>query len=287
MGCRAVLVITGKSGVLHSAVPRWLDEGDNRGRILAIRRAQAHHGGEGALYLHAAARAMTPFGVKLRQLRAERGIALKDMAEALGVSAAYLSALEHGRRGRPTHAMVVAICAQLNIIWDEADELMRLARLSHPRVTVDTAGLSPAATELANLLAERIRNLPPDRTARILDIIKSVPASPPRSGGRGRRKERPIYRRHTRESGYPFRCSMDPRFRGGDDQRSERRAITLLDRARDLPSRCRPTYRRHRRARNACRSGRCRSPGLRRHIGIPTNCRRGPESRSRRCRASR
>jgi transcriptional regulator with XRE-family HTH domain len=90
---------------------------------------------------------MTPFGVKLRQLRQERGTTLKDMADQLGVSAAYLSALEHGRRGRPTHAMVVAICAQLNIIWDEADELMRLARLSHPRVTVDTAGLSPAATE--------------------------------------------------------------------------------------------------------------------------------------------
>jgi DNA-nicking Smr family endonuclease len=50
-GSRAVLVITGKSGVLHSAVPRWLNEGDNRGRILAIRRAHAQHGGEGALYL--------------------------------------------------------------------------------------------------------------------------------------------------------------------------------------------------------------------------------------------
>ena len=123
---------------------------------------------------------MTPFGVRLRQLRAERGIGLKEMADALGVSGAYLSALEHGRRGRPTHAMVVAICAQLNIIWDEADELMRLARISHPRVTVDTAGLSPAATELANLLAERIRNLPPERTERILQLIKSAPASPTR-----------------------------------------------------------------------------------------------------------
>ncbi len=50
-GSRAVLVITGKSGVLHGAVPRWLGEGDNRGRILAIRRAHAQHGGEGALYL--------------------------------------------------------------------------------------------------------------------------------------------------------------------------------------------------------------------------------------------
>lgn len=123
---------------------------------------------------------MTPFGVRLRQLRAERAISLKQMAEALGVSAAYLSALEHGRRGRPTHAIVVAICVQLNIIWDEADELHRLARLSHPRVTVDTAGLAPAATELANLLAERIRKLPPDRVERLLDLLKSAPMAPPK-----------------------------------------------------------------------------------------------------------
>jgi DNA-nicking Smr family endonuclease len=50
-GSRAVLVVTGKSGVLHGTVPRWLEEGENRGRITAIRRAHAQHGGEGALYL--------------------------------------------------------------------------------------------------------------------------------------------------------------------------------------------------------------------------------------------
>ena len=136
---------------------------------------------------------MTPFGVRLRQLRAERGISLKHMAEALGVSAAYLSALEHGRRGRPTHAMVVAICAQLNIIWDEADELVRLARLSHPRITVDTQGLSPDATEMANLLAERIRKLQPERVERILDILRAEPPQP-RVPGRRRRAPRALTR---------------------------------------------------------------------------------------------
>ena len=132
---------------------------------------------------------MTPFGVKLRQLRAERGMSLKEMAEALGVSAAYLSALEHGRRGRPAHPMVVAICAQLNIIWDDADELLRLARLSHPRITVDTAGLAPQATELANLLAERIRKLPPVEIDRMLAILKAAPGArrPPRRRRAGAR----------------------------------------------------------------------------------------------------
>ena len=122
---------------------------------------------------------MTPFGVKLRQIRAERGITLKQMAEALGVSPAYLSSLEHGRRGRPAHPMVVAICAQLNIIWDEADELLRLARLSHPRVTVDTQGLAAPATELANLLAERIRKLAPAEIERMLTILKAAPGAKP------------------------------------------------------------------------------------------------------------
>ncbi|HEY0523098.1 MAG TPA: helix-turn-helix domain-containing protein [Stellaceae bacterium] len=122
---------------------------------------------------------MTPFGARLRALRAERGLTLHALADALGVSPAYLSALEHGRRGRPTHALVVAICAQLNIIWDDADELVRLARLSHPRITVDTAGLSPKATELANLLAERIRKLPEATVDGMLDLLRSTPAAPP------------------------------------------------------------------------------------------------------------
>ncbi|HXS42126.1 MAG TPA: Smr/MutS family protein [Stellaceae bacterium] len=50
-GQRVVLVITGKSGVLFGAVPRWLGEGDNRARVLASARAQPGHGGQGALYI--------------------------------------------------------------------------------------------------------------------------------------------------------------------------------------------------------------------------------------------
>lgn len=102
---------------------------------------------------------MTPFGAKLRALRAERGVTLKAMAQELGVSATYLSALEHGRRGAPGWMLVQRIIAFFNIIWDEAEDLQRLAALSHPRVVIDTAGLDPAATELANRLAAQIHRL--------------------------------------------------------------------------------------------------------------------------------
>jgi len=102
---------------------------------------------------------MTPLGAKLRALRQSRGVSLKEMAKALNVSSAYLSALEHGKRGTPTWVLLQRIITYFNVIWDEAEELQRLAELSDPRVTVDTGGLAPEATELANRLAADIDKL--------------------------------------------------------------------------------------------------------------------------------
>jgi transcriptional regulator with XRE-family HTH domain len=118
---------------------------------------------------------VTPFGAKLRELRALRGVTLKRMAADLQLSPAYLSALEHGKRGRPSPVLVIQICQYFHRIWEDAEELERLAQLSHPRVTVDTSGLDPEATELANLLGERIRNLDPALVRRMLALLKGTP----------------------------------------------------------------------------------------------------------------
>ena len=113
---------------------------------------------------------MTPFGARLRALRKARGLSQKHMAEALGVSPAYLSALEHGHRGKPSWALVQKAIGYFNIIWDEADELERLAWSSDPRIVIDTAGLSPRATAAANLLAEAISGLGGDDLDEIIRI---------------------------------------------------------------------------------------------------------------------
>ena len=114
---------------------------------------------------------MTPFGAKLRELRRARSIKLKDLATSLGVSSAYLSALEHGKRGRPSWHLVQGVLAHFNLIWDEAEEIVRLARISHPRVTIDTSGLSPIATELANKLADHVSRLEQEEIRSILAIL--------------------------------------------------------------------------------------------------------------------
>ena len=116
---------------------------------------------------------MTPFGEHLRRLRRERGVSQKDMAAAIGLSAAYLSALEHGRRGQPTWVTVQKIIGYFNIIWDEAEELQRLAETSHPRAIIDTSGLSPRATELANLLAKQIGRLDEDELEQMIALLRT------------------------------------------------------------------------------------------------------------------
>ena len=56
-GRRCVLVITGRglgpngTGVLKSAVPRWLAEPELRRQVLATAAAQPRHGGAGAAYV--------------------------------------------------------------------------------------------------------------------------------------------------------------------------------------------------------------------------------------------
>jgi len=100
---------------------------------------------------------MTPFGARVRELRRERGLLLKDMAAHLGVSSAYLSALERGERGKPTWTLLQGVLHYFHIIWDEADELLRLADLSDPKVKLDASACDPQAVLLANRLARELR----------------------------------------------------------------------------------------------------------------------------------
>lgn len=122
---------------------------------------------------------MTPFGERLRALRAERGLTLREMADELGVSPTYLSALEHGRRGRPNWGFIQRVIQYFNVIWDDAEDLQRLADVSHPRVVIDTAGLSARATLLANRLARDVSTLTPDQIEALLAILRGEKPSGP------------------------------------------------------------------------------------------------------------
>ena len=99
---------------------------------------------------------MTPFGLKMREWRRQKSLTQQQQAEFLGVSKAYISALETGARGRPSSVVVDQICVWLGLIWDDAEELKRLASLSHPKPPIDVRNQTAEAVYLANLLAKRL-----------------------------------------------------------------------------------------------------------------------------------
>lgn len=123
---------------------------------------------------------MTPFGVRLRDIRRQRRITLAQMASDLGVSSAYLSALEHGRRGSPGPGLVMEICGYFGLIWDEAEALKRLASLSAPKVTLDTGGLAPRTTAFANRLALALPDLDDEAIAALDDLLVRLTPPPSR-----------------------------------------------------------------------------------------------------------
>lgn len=118
---------------------------------------------------------MTPFGELMRELRAERGVTQKEMAAQIGVSAAYLSALEHGHRGTVSFPMRQKIIAWANIIWDEAEALERIAELSDPRPVLDTTNASARTTLLANHLARRIGTMDDETVKAIFALLEPKP----------------------------------------------------------------------------------------------------------------
>ncbi|HYP63161.1 MAG TPA: helix-turn-helix transcriptional regulator [Acidocella sp.] len=131
---------------------------------------------------------MTPFGEKLRQLRQARGILQRDMAAALEISAPYLSALEHGRRGTPSAGLIHQICQYFGLIWDEADELKVLAKSSRPRLRLNAAGLTPAQTALANRLARELRHLDAQTVAAMQELLDAARSAQPASAPLSRKK---------------------------------------------------------------------------------------------------
>ncbi|MEO4043842.1 helix-turn-helix domain-containing protein [Hoeflea sp. CAU 1731] len=123
---------------------------------------------------------MTPFGQAIRDMRRKRSISQKTMAAAIGVTPAYVSALEHGHRGQPSWELVQRIIGYFNVIWDEAEELQKLAAISHPRIVVDTSGLSVDATRLANRLASDIGKLDESAIREMLCLLEAQSPDAPR-----------------------------------------------------------------------------------------------------------
>ncbi|HYD78945.1 MAG TPA: helix-turn-helix transcriptional regulator [Paucimonas sp.] len=113
---------------------------------------------------------MTPFGKYMRNLRLEKGLLLKDVADRLQVTSAYLSALEHGKKGIPSKEFVERIINGLALDAEAGKELKKAVRDSETEFTIP-AKVTPFAFETANAFARQLPSLSEIQLKRIKELL--------------------------------------------------------------------------------------------------------------------
>ncbi|MCU8017853.1 helix-turn-helix domain-containing protein [Shewanella sp. SM72] len=113
----------------------------------------------------------TAFGRYLRKLRIDHGMIMKDLAEVLKVSSAYLSALELGKK-TIAEKNIITIVEYFDLNSQEAQELRYSASISQPSVKIDLSGKTNEQRELAVSFARRYQEISPEEQQRLLELLR-------------------------------------------------------------------------------------------------------------------
>jgi transcriptional regulator with XRE-family HTH domain len=97
---------------------------------------------------------LTPYGKAIRKLRIERSMTLKEFADTLETTPAYLSAMEHGRKNIPSN-LVQRVAAALELDESDANSLRRAAANSKMSVRIEMARPSAEVSEFAQAFSRK------------------------------------------------------------------------------------------------------------------------------------
>lgn len=114
---------------------------------------------------------LTEFGKTLRKIRIDRNEILKDMAEKLGVTVSYLSAVENGKREVPdTWINDISYWYQLSEL--EKEMLRESAFNSKKKISLDLNNLNANQREAAITFAREFKELSPSEIDELLETFK-------------------------------------------------------------------------------------------------------------------
>lgn len=113
---------------------------------------------------------LTKFGKVLRKLRIDNGELLKDMAEKLDVTSAYLSAVENGKRNVPQD-WVSKITKIYSLNEEQSNELKNAAEESQLNIKVDLENLNREDRDLMIAFAREFKELNDEERNLIKNIL--------------------------------------------------------------------------------------------------------------------
>ncbi len=114
----------------------------------------------------------TRLGVLLRSIRMKADISLRRMASDLGISPAFLSAVENGKKKMPD-SWLSLIPETYGLSTDEIEEFKDVAYESFDTVAVNIANASVTNKKLAIRFARRFEDIDEKTSEELLSILES------------------------------------------------------------------------------------------------------------------
>lgn len=114
---------------------------------------------------------MTPFSDYLFQLRRNRGLRQRELADILGVEQTYLSALEAARKDPPSPEQVARFAMALELTEEEHADLLYAAQISKRKLELpeDT---NRAEYQLVHELVNNLGGLSDDQISVIRTVLR-------------------------------------------------------------------------------------------------------------------
>lgn len=114
---------------------------------------------------------VTQFGRYIRKLRIDHGMILKDLADALGVSSSYISAVELGKKNIP-ESFIEKLVLRFGINTQERAELYRIANESQPQVKIDLKDSTLNEREVVMAFARKYKHLTAEQQQRLKQFLE-------------------------------------------------------------------------------------------------------------------
>ncbi len=113
----------------------------------------------------------TSIGEFLRKLRLAKEQKLKDMAEILGVTSAFLSAVENGKKNMPD-SWVGKVKGEYGLTDEQCEKMRESALESQNSISLNMKNASSLNRELAVSFARQFGEMDEETSKQILNVLK-------------------------------------------------------------------------------------------------------------------
>ena len=115
---------------------------------------------------------LSKFGQYIKTIRKKENDSLRDMAKKMDISAAFLSAMEVGRKNIPLN-YAEKISDIYNLTENEKSELLEVIQETNEKVSLELSKMNESQKEITLLFARKIRNADKDLIEKLREVLEN------------------------------------------------------------------------------------------------------------------